>query len=243
MDPWVALRDDARYASDMAEPPSNDSITDRAPTRPPAASADDSEAATVTPASSQPRIRAPKPSIAPDSTAAVTGIAGAPKSPETDPDAVRRSVEIQDGGLDVARAEHVSVTRGGITTVDATTVELQQGGITRVDARDVSVRQGGIAIARADRVTTDLGAIGISLSGASKVQRSFVRAMLARDVSVEQGAIWNLAAGRVTFQRQGFAGIVVAGRVDGNVKAVLDWRGALAFGAAFGLLWGILRNR
>jgi len=31
--------------------------------------------------------------------------------------------------------------------------------------------------------------------------------------------------------------------VDGPVKAVLDWRGGLAFGAAFGLFWALLRRR
>ena len=181
----------------------------------------------------------------PDEAAATTVTPKVPRSNARDAAAetTARVINIEQGGLDVARAERVSVNRGGITTVDATTVELRQGGISRVDARDVSVHQGGIAIARADRVTTDMGAIALAVSGETKLQRSFARAMFARDVTVDQGAVWNLAAGRVTFQRQGFAGIVIAGRVDGEVRAILDWRGAIAMGAVAGILVGLLRRR
>ena len=35
----------------------------------------------------------------------------------------------------------------------------------------------------------------------------------------------------------------LARKVDGNVKAVLDWRGALAFGAAFGVITSLFRRR
>jgi hypothetical protein len=36
---------------------------------------------------------------------------------------------------------------------------------------------------------------------------------------------------------------LIARKVDGNVKAVLDWRGALAFGAAFGVVASLFRRR
>jgi len=152
-------------------------------------------------------------------------------------------INIEHGGLDVARAERVSVNRGGITTVDATTVDLKLGGITRVDARDVSVMQGGIAIARADRVNTQMSAVALAVTGEAKIDRSFVRAMFARDVTFEQGGVWNLAAARVTFKRPSLAGIVIAAKVDGEVRTILDWRGAIAFGAVAGILVGILRRR
>ena len=37
--------------------------------------------------------------------------------------------------------------------------------------------------------------------------------------------------------------ILLARRVDGDVKTILDWRGALAFGAAFGIVSTLLRRR
>ena len=36
---------------------------------------------------------------------------------------------------------------------------------------------------------------------------------------------------------------LIARKVDGNVKAVFDWRGALAFGAAFGVITTLFRRR
>jgi hypothetical protein len=35
--------------------------------------------------------------------------------------------------------------------------------------------------------------------------------------------------------------VLIAQRVDGDVRALLDWRGAIALGAAFGLVAGIVR--
>ena len=67
--------------------------------------------------------------------------------------------------------------------------------------------------------------------------------MFARDVTVDQGAVWNLAANRVTFRRTGVAGIVIARHVDGDMRVLLDWRGAIAFGAVVGVVLGILRRR
>ena len=33
--------------------------------------------------------------------------------------------------------------------------------------------------------------------------------------------------------------VLIAGRVEGNVRTLLDWRGALALGAAFGVVMGL----
>ena len=55
--------------------------------------------------------------------------------------------------------------------------------------------------------------------------------------------IGTLITGRATVKRTTGVFLLVAGRVDGPVKAVLDWRGGLAFGAAFGLFWALLRRR
>jgi hypothetical protein len=38
----------------------------------------------------------------------------------------------------------------------------------------------------------------------------------------------------VTFDRQSFAGIVIARSVEGNVRTLLDWKGALAVAGVLG---------
>jgi hypothetical protein len=69
------------------------------------------------------------------------------------------------------------------------------------------------------------------------------RTVIAQDVRVDQGLIGTAFAGRVTFERPAGVFLLLAGRTEGPVKALMDWRGALAFGAAFGLLVGLLRRR
>jgi hypothetical protein len=47
----------------------------------------------------------------------------------------------------------------------------------------------------------------------------------------------------VTIRQPSAIGVLIAGRVEGSVRPILDWRGALAFGAAFAVIAGILRRR
>ena len=69
-----------------------------------------------------------------------------------------------------------------------------------------------------------------------------MRNLLARDVRLDQSAAWSVFGGRVTFERQSLAGVVIAQRVEGNVRPLLDWRGALVFGAVTGLVMAVVRR-
>jgi hypothetical protein len=60
---------------------------------------------------------------------------------------------------------------------------------------------------------------------------------------VDQGLVGTAIAGKVTFEKQAGVFLLVAGKTEGPVRALLDWRGALAFGAVFGLFVGLLRRR
>jgi hypothetical protein len=137
----------------------------------------------------------------------------------------------------------LNIRNGGINVAKATTVDVHQGGISRVEARDVAVTMGGIAIARADRVSAEMSGVALALAGEARVSQSFVRALVARDVRLEQGAIWSVLANKVTFGRQSFAGVVIARRVDGNVRTLLDWRGALALAGVVGVVMAVVRRR
>ena len=69
-----------------------------------------------------------------------------------------------------------------------------------------------------------------------------MRNVLARDLRFEQGLIGTAITGRATFERTSAVMVLVARNVDGNVKALLDWRGAIAFGAAAGIAIGVRRR-
>jgi hypothetical protein len=140
-------------------------------------------------------------------------------------------------------ADPIRIDRDGIDAVDARDIDVHMGGIGRADARDVAVSMGGVGLARAERVSVEMGGIGLAVARDARLSQGFARYVVAREASMEQGLVGTMIAGRATVQRTTGVFLLVAGRVDGPVKAVLDWRGGLAFGAAFGLLWALLRRR
>jgi hypothetical protein len=120
---------------------------------------------------------------------------------------------------------------------------VRMGGIGHAQADEIRVNMGGIGLARADRVDVELGGLSFALAREAHLTQSVARTIVTQDARIEQGLIGTMLAGRATFDRPSGVLMLIAGRVDGPVKALLDWRSALAFGAAFGLVWGIMRRR
>ena len=160
-----------------------------------------------------------------------------------DPGARPANVEIHQGGAETVAGDSVSITQGGATDVTAHTVSIQQGGIVRARADDITVRLGGVALARADRLSIEMGAMGAALTRELHVTQSGVRTIVAQDVRVDQSLVGTTIAGKVTFEKPSAVLLLLAGKTEGPVRAMLDWRGALVFGAVFGGLVGLLRRR
>jgi len=124
--------------------------------------------------------------------------------------------------------------------VQADAVEVHQGAIGRVDATDVAVTQGAIGAARGDRVSVEMGALGAAMAREISVSQSGVGSILGQEVRVEQSFVRTLVAQRVEIRRPSAVLVLIAQRVSGDVRVLLDWRSAVAFGAAFGLLAGLV---
>ena len=158
-----------------------------------------------------------------------------------------------------SRPENVSITQGGADRVDADSVHVTQGGITTVTAQAVEPSPGRHRDARVPRTSRSAWAASVSPGPiacrsrwAGSAWRSPVtlgshRATPARSSparrTIEQALVGTLITGRATIQRPTGVLLLVAGRVEGPVKAMFDWRGAIAFGAAFGVVLGLLRRR
>ena len=129
--------------------------------------------------------------------------------------------------------------------VDGSTVapdaEVVRGAIGRLDARSVAVTQGAIGAGRAESLSLEMSAIGLAGAGDATLSRSIARAVLAGEVNLEQSAAQTILAERVTMTSGSMALVVIARRVEGEVRPLLDWRGGLALGAAIGLVMAILR--
>jgi hypothetical protein len=139
--------------------------------------------------------------------------------------------------------ETVSVTKSGLQTVTATNIDVRQGGIGRARATDIAISQGGVGFARGDRVSVELGGVGAALAGELHVTQGAVGSVIARDVRIEQSGVRMLVANEVHAERTTGVMVLIARKVDGNVRTLLDWRGALAFGAAFGAIVSLFRAR
>lgn len=112
------------------------------------------------------------------------------------------------------RADHVEISQGGASSIEATTVSLTQGGAGRIEADEVTISQGGAGLVRTDSLRLEEGATAF--------------AVLADEATVNDGA--NVL-------------VLLARSVSGDLRPLLDWRAAAAFGAGFGAAFALLRRR
>jgi hypothetical protein len=127
--------------------------------------------------------------------------------------------------------------------VDESQLTIHQGGIGALSATDVAVSQGGVGALRAQRLSVELGGVGAAMTDQLDLRQGLAYAVIARDARFEQAGVRTLIANRVHFGPNSGAGVVLAAHVDGDVRTLVDWRGALAFGAAAGVVIGLLRGR
>ena len=171
-------------------------------------------------------------------------VAAVPAPDAPDPDVVRADrVEISQGGAGSVEATTVTVTQGGIGSADARTIDVRQGGIGRASATDIAVSAGSIGFARGERVSIEMGAIGAAVGDEIRVTQSMAGFVAAQgDATVDQSLVSTLIADRVTIRQPSAVLVLIARQVDGTVRPLLDWRGAIAAGAVAGLVIGLLRR-
>jgi hypothetical protein len=124
--------------------------------------------------------------------------------------------------------------------IAADRVDVRMGAVGRVEAGELSIHQGAVGAARAERVQVERGAIGGAVARDVQVSQSFARGLIGQHVQVEQSFVRSVVAAEVTTTGPTGIGILIARKVVGDVKVLLDWRGALVFGAAAGLVGGLV---
>ncbi|MGI8928291.1 MAG: hypothetical protein ACR2H0_02325 [Candidatus Limnocylindrales bacterium] len=123
------------------------------------------------------------------------------------------NVDIHNGGARDIDANTVSITQGGARDIDATTVTINQGGAARIRADEMNVSQGGVGFARTDHLTLQDG-----------------------------GTAFAVIADNATLDPETSVFLLIAGSTKGDVRPVMDWRAAAAFGAGFAFVLGLLRR-
>jgi hypothetical protein len=89
-------------------------------------------------------------------------------------------------------------------------------------------------------VALDRSAAGLAVARELELRRSASLAALGAKLDVQRSAGQWLIGGVVRARRV-FAVVLIAARVDGNVRCLFDTRGAFAFGAGVALVSGLLR--
>jgi len=117
---------------------------------------------------------------------------------------------------------------------------VTQGAVGRAEATTLEVHQGAVGSVRADTVTVEQSAVGLAAAGEVHLRQAIARSILTGSARVEQSFVRTLVAGEVRIERATGVGVLIARKVVGDVKVLLDWRGALAFGAAVGVVAGLV---
>jgi hypothetical protein len=125
------------------------------------------------------------------------------------------------------------------TKLDA--VEVMRGAVGSIRAGDVHVRNGVVGGIAGRDASVEMGLVGGIAAREASVSQGVVRTILAQDVRIEQSVVRSVVANQVQVGPTTAIGFVIARRIDGNPRVLLDWRGALALAAVFGALAGILR--
>ena len=153
------------------------------------------------------------------------------------------TVNLSQGGVAEVEADSVNVRQGGIGAASAEDITVNMGGIGRAEATDIAVRLSGVGIAHGEHVSVELGAAGLVVGGDVTLTQGYARTIFAREVTIEKGGAGTVVAGTVKLGRPSGTVLLLARRVEGDVRTLLDWRGAVAIGAALALGVAVLGRR
>lgn len=137
--------------------------------------------------------------------------------------------------------DHAPAVAEDGASVDAERVQVHQAAVGRVEATQVMVEQGAIGATRAEHLKLERSAVGAALADQVEVSRGYARSILARQVQLDRAAARVVIAADVRTNQTAVM-LLIARKVTGDVRVLVDWRGALAFGAAAGLVMALFRR-
>ena len=130
----------------------------------------------------------------------------------------------------------------GPAPVAATDAGRTMHAVGSVEGAAVNLSMSVVGGVRAGSATIAQGLAGGVVAQTVSVRQGFVRSLLAQRVEVGQSFVRSLVANEVHLLPTANVGILLARRVEGDVKVLLDWRGAAILGAVAGLVGGLVRG-
>jgi hypothetical protein len=140
-----------------------------------------------------------------------------------------------------APAELPTPTTGSLDNVVVDVLDFERGAIGGVRATDVTARLAVIGGIASSHASVERGVVNGLIAREATVRQGMVRGVVAQHAHVEQSLVRAMVAN--TVQTGPSTGILfaVARRIDGEARILLDWRGALAFGASLGAFLALIR--
>ncbi len=118
------------------------------------------------------------------------------------------------------------------------------GAVGSLDADRIDFMLGAVGMARGRDVRIGQAAVGLAVGDEIELRQSSVRVALAREsVRLETAAAATVIGNHVDVGPRAAVAILIAGRVEGDVRPLLDWRGAAVFGAVFALVAAVVGRR
>ncbi|MFH0751780.1 MAG: hypothetical protein V2B17_08085 [Chloroflexota bacterium] len=144
---------------------------------------------------------------------------------------------------DPSKSESITTTPAGgsLGAVAADVLEFERGAIGGVRATDVAAHLAVVGGIAASHASVERGAVSGILAREVTVRQGLVRSVVAQNVHVEQALVRAVVANTVQTGPATGILVAVARRIDGDAKILVDWRGALAFGAALGAFLALIR--
>ena len=119
--------------------------------------------------------------------------------------------------------------------------EVGHGLAARIDGDHVEFALGAVGVAHGREMDVGQALVGLALADDITMRQSSARLLVAREaVRLEMSAAAGVLANHVEIGPRAAVGVVVARSVEGDVRPLLDWRGALVFGAAFAVVTSVL---
>ncbi|MBI4685945.1 MAG: hypothetical protein HY755_12235 [Nitrospirae bacterium] len=142
--------------------------------------------------------------------------------------------------IELVEAAFVNIKQSSIRAVEGGHIELQQVGALSIDGERVESTQCAAGILKGNDVSLNQSISAVTVGDNTTLNFSFSPMVISKKDTIANKSAIGLMAG-IKIKAENSASIMmIANKVEGNITTLLDWRGAVALGAVFGGILGII---
>jgi len=144
--------------------------------------------------------------------------------------------------IQVVEGEFINIKQSSVRSVDGGHIEMEKVCAVAIDGEQADIVQSAVGVAKAEALNMNNCVNILSVTGQASLNSSCSLVTLAGKGidEVNRSNVGVMVSNNIHAENTS-ALIMVANNVSGNVKTFMDWRSALAFGAAFGGVFGLMK--